>query len=117
MESNFSTFPFLTRARCIVMFFLLVQKPEHLRDTFVKSLRGRDQAYDQVSITGEIVKVPRMNQHGKPAQNFNSKVFVRLRHRNPQHCIPSPFNVEAATGFLFSQCAVQFVQVRTHAVQ
>ena len=62
---------------------LLIHQFQSLRNSLAKILQWRNQAHDQVSIAGEIVKMPGMDEHGSLAQNFNRQVFVGLRHRHP----------------------------------
>ena len=96
VESNFSTLQFrhaifytqcstrnVLHTRALFSDVLPIQKLQHLRNSLTKIPRWRDQAYDQVSIAGEIVKMPRVDEHGKLAQDFNRQVFVGLGHGNP----------------------------------
>src|SRR5581483_1527805 len=53
--------------------------------------RGSNQAEDQITVAGEIVKMSGMHQHRLFAQQRDGQFLIRPRHRYAQHGVPSAF--------------------------
>src|SRR2546427_3714491 len=96
---------------------ILMQEFEYPLHAFAELLDRCDQAHDEISVTGKIVEVAGMHEHGELAQEFNRQFLIGLRCRNAQHGIPPALDVQPSTSLLFCQLVIKLFEIAAQTVQ
>src|SRR5207302_645855 len=94
-----------------------IQQLQYSSNALAKYVGGRNQTGHEITISGEVVKMPRMHQDRKFPQNLDCQFFIGPRDWNAHHSIPAAFNIKALAGTLLCQLAVQFFEIYTQAIE
>jgi len=81
---------------------------KHSATTLGKFFRWRDQTKDEIAVGFEVVEMSGMCQHRFLPYQFNREIFIGTGNRDPEHGIPTCFEMKALAQFLRCELAIEF---------
>src|ERR1022692_4191439 len=85
-------------------------------DSFCELILGSNEANHQISIRCEVIKMARLHQHPRLAQQPDGEFLVGTRHRDPPYGIPSALDFQPATELLCGQLRIKQREIRKYAL-